>query len=176
MNPSLFRPLLLAGAVCAAGCTFNINGKGTVNAEGEANGGGGNGGGGSGNGDGGGDDGGGGDGGGGGNASIEGIFVIDIHDVDTYFLCDVYWDLNGTETSCSGCDIAFDVSLTNESGSCGIGSDSGGLLEWANGGAYFEGNYIGQGSLTGTGIAYFYTPGYVYGGTYLYYYYGGGYY
>lgn len=168
MVPSSSRLLLLAAAIGFSGCTINLNGKGTVNNDGN-----------------GGNNGGGNDqsssqdsedpssdGGSTGSNLSNGIFVIDLHD-DGY-ICDVVWDLDGTGTDCDGCDLAFDVDLTNESGSCGLGGTLSGELVWANGAVYFDGGYIGQG-YNNSEVAVFYTNGYVYGAYYDYYYYGGGY-
>ncbi len=178
MTLGLGRILLITGAVALSGCTLNV-GDPKIDAGGN---GGGNGGGGD---DGSGDGGDGGDGGGGDDGSgdggdnsrqISGVFVVDLHDSSNGdYVCDVAWNMTGTETSCSGCDLAFAVDLTNESGSCGLGDSGGGTLEWANASAYFNGYYIGQGYLGG-GVAAFATNGYIYGSYYDYYYYGGGYY
>ncbi len=178
MTSTLTRAALVLATLLGSACTIDLGGA--VEKDG-GGGGGGNGGGGAGDDDS--SDGGGGSGGdsggdsggsggsGGGDAYIDGFFTIDI-----VGLCDIVWDMSGPEASCSGCDLAFDVDLTNNVGSCtGVGNTEGALV-FGNGAAYFDGNYIGEGAFGG-GIAAFYSYGYIYGEYgYQYIYYGGGYY
>ena len=106
-----------------------------------------------------------------GETFVEGEFAVIIVELD----CDLTWDMTGPEIACSGCDIAFEVSLAVSGGSCDLSpSDTSGELLFSGGYAYFQSNYLGAGYVGGGAVAWA-SYSYIYGaGGYTYLYWGGG--
>lgn len=87
--------------------------------------------------------------------------------------CDIIWDFAGPATN--GMDLMWDVEGVNYgAGSCEFGTDLYGTLEVTWYSVYFAGDYWGA-AFYGGGDLYWYTYGYVYGGSgYTYAYSGSG--
>jgi len=145
--PCLFLALL------AAGCEINtkIDADGAVNGPKVGNGG---------------------EGEGEGEASVNGAVALGVVEADCIFR----WALAGSNADCSGCDLAFEVSLTDNGGDCGDGGDLAGTLEFDGGVAYFNDYYWGLVTSQGGGLVEWYTYDYIYGSNYSYLYAGYAYY
>ena len=148
MASRLASAVLVAGVLLGSGCEINtkIDADGAVNGPKVGNGNG--------------------NGNGNGSASGDGVAALFVVELDCAFL----WDLEGSQTSCSDCDIAFDVTGSDARGECGNAPDIAGELVADNGAVYFDGQYWGVLIEEGSGSLYWYTYDYLYGQDYSYLY------
>ena len=149
--------LSLTAATVSVGCEINtkIDADGTVNGPKNVGQGG--------------DDG----GSGGGDGEVTGAVALGVTEVGCVYL----WTLSGESADCSGCDLAFEVSMQDDGGDCGDGGSFSGPLEFNGGAAYFRDDfYWGQITQQGGGTIQWYTYDYVYGAYYSYRYAGYAYY